>query len=78
MAKLQKEDKRIIYLQNFLFLFFDKYIDDPETVGKKIANTIKTVLLQLYPDRKEFEEHSEKIREEWLCLFRKGFNKGIR
>ena len=66
-------EKKFIYLQNLLFLLFDKYIGKPEVIGKKVAKALVNATKMLCPQRNGFSEgDTSKIREEWFAKFKDG------
>ena len=65
-------EKKSVYLQNLLFLLFDKYIDSPEIAGEKVASAIIGASKMLWPSRYE-DTTVEVIRRGWIAEFIEGF-----
>jgi hypothetical protein len=69
---MEKRGKKIIYLQNILFLLFDKHCNSPEEAGEAVADAIIQASKILWPGNGAFEE-VEDIRKCWMAQFIEGF-----
>lgn len=66
-------EKKITYLVNVLFLLFDKYVGNPETIGEKVAHAIIGAMHMLYPTGAGCSKSViGSFRKEWIEKFTVG------
>lgn len=72
-------EKNFSYLENVLFILFDKFESNPNQMGKKLACCIKKAINTMYPDKRYKHDiyDQKRIREDWLAQLIIGLKEGF-